>query len=249
MQHTIQWILIVTIMSSLLLAACKPVVSVASTDKPAQMEAIGDTGFNRLILTEDAVKRLTIETVPVSQEIITRKRIFGGQVGTLPGADPSDLSSALIEVEINEGDRARLIPSASGLVLPYLDDANVAQVHARSVEVPAVDDHASTQGRLYYQVDNSNQDFALGQRVRIEVPLEGDATQQRVIPYAGVIYDLQGNTWIYTNPEPFIFIRQPILIHYILGNWAVLTEGPAVGTPIVTAGAAELYGIEFGVGK
>jgi hypothetical protein len=29
----------------------------------------------------------------------------------------------------------------------------------------------------------------------------------------------------------------------------VLDDGPAVGTAVVTVGAAELYGVEFGIGK
>jgi len=34
-----------------------------------------------------------------------------------------------------------------------------------------------------------------------------------------------------------------------VGTMAVLDHGPAPGTRVVTAGAAELFGTEFGVGK
>lgn len=70
-----------------------------------------------------------------------------------------------------------------------------------------------------------------------------------VVPYASVIYDLNGETWVYTSPESLTFVRHRIEVDYISADLAVLTSGPEVGTEIVTVGVAELYGIETGVGK
>jgi len=64
-----------------------------------------------------------------------------------------------------------------------------------------------------------------------------------------VLYGVHGETWVYTNPEPLVFIREPIVIDYIEGDLAVLSEGPEAGTAIVTVGAAELFGTETGVSK
>jgi hypothetical protein len=41
------------------------------------------------------------------------------------------------------------------------------------------------------------------------------------------------------------FERQRIGIERIVGDLAVLSEGPPVGTPVVTVGAALLYGAEI----
>jgi hypothetical protein len=71
---------------------------------------------------------------------------------------------------------------------------------------------------------------------------------QVVVPYAAVLYDAHGDTWVYTSPEPLVFIRHKVKIDYIEGNRAVLSEGPAVGMNVVTIGAAELLGTEFEVG-
>lgn len=73
--------------------------------------------------------------------------------------------------------------------------------------------------------------------------------QRLIIPYAAVIYDDDGATWTYTNPEPFVYVRHRISIEYIDQDFAVLTDGPPPGTAVVIAGAAELFGAEFGVGK
>jgi hypothetical protein len=70
----------------------------------------------------------------------------------------------------------------------------------------------------------------------------------KVVPYAAIIYDIKGDTWVYTNPEPLNFLRHQITIDHIKGNEAVLSQGPMVGTEVVTVGVAELYGTESGVG-
>ena len=70
-----------------------------------------------------------------------------------------------------------------------------------------------------------------------------------VIPYASVIYGLNGETWAYTNPEPLTFIRESLTVDFIEGEMAVLIDGPAPGTVLATVGVAELYGIDTGVGK
>ncbi len=67
---------------------------------------------------------------------------------------------------------------------------------------------------------------------------------RKVIPYAAILYDTQGATWVYTNPEPLIFFRNPIKVDYIAGDDAFLLEGPPTGTAVVTIGGAELYGAE-----
>jgi hypothetical protein len=69
------------------------------------------------------------------------------------------------------------------------------------------------------------------------------------MPYAAVLYDPNGDTWAYTNPEPLVFVRSPITVVTIEGNRAVLSAGPAAGTQVVTVGAAELLGTEYEVGE
>jgi hypothetical protein len=80
-------------------------------------------------------------------------------------------------------------------------------------------------------------------------PRGGKSATRKVIPYAAVLYDVNGNTWVYTMPERLTFVRDRVDIDYIEGDLAVLLSGPPSGTAIVTAGADELYGTEFGVGE
>jgi hypothetical protein len=75
------------------------------------------------------------------------------------------------------------------------------------------------------------------------------AATRTVIPYAAVLYDLGGETWTYVRAEPLVFMRHRLRVDYIEGDLAILHEGPPAGTAVVTVGAAELFGIELGVGK
>ena len=73
-------------------------------------------------------------------------------------------------------------------------------------------------------------------------------TSRMVIPYAAVLYDPNGDTWTYTSPAPFVFIRSRIRVDHIEGSQAFLSSGPPPGTDVVTVGAAELLGVEYRVG-
>ncbi len=65
------------------------------------------------------------------------------------------------------------------------------------------------------------------------------------IPYAALIYSHDGETWVYTNPEPEVFVRAAVEVDRIDTETVYLFTGPAPGTRVVTVGAAELYGAEF----
>jgi hypothetical protein len=75
-----------------------------------------------------------------------------------------------------------------------------------------------------------------------------DATGRMIAPYAAVFYDVAGVAWVYTNPQPLMFVRHKVTIEQIKGANAFLMEGPPAGTPVVIIGVSELYGTEKGVG-
>ena len=67
-----------------------------------------------------------------------------------------------------------------------------------------------------------------------------------VIPYSAVLYDPDGATWTYTSPKPLEYVRADITVKSIDGQRAILTKGPPPGTAVVTLGATELWGVEYG---
>jgi hypothetical protein len=72
-----------------------------------------------------------------------------------------------------------------------------------------------------------------------------NGVQRMVVPYAAILYDTEGATWVYTNPEPLTYVRHPITVDQIKGDEALLSDGPPSGSAVVTVGAEELYGAEF----
>ena len=46
--------------------------------------------------------------------------------------------------------------------------------------------------------------------------------------------------------QPLVFERADITVDRIDGERAILAKGPAPGTAVVTVGATELWGVEYG---
>jgi hypothetical protein len=71
--------------------------------------------------------------------------------------------------------------------------------------------------------------------------------QQVVVPLDSVIYDKDGNTWVYVSDGPRSYQRYPVRVGHVDGDTAVLSSGPPAGAKVVTVGAQELLGAELGV--
>jgi hypothetical protein len=69
-----------------------------------------------------------------------------------------------------------------------------------------------------------------------------------VVPSSAVFVDPEGRWWVYTNPEPQVFVRHEIGLDRQAAGRAYLSSGPPVGTQVVTVGVPELAGVEDGVG-
>jgi len=77
------------------------------------------------------------------------------------------------------------------------------------------------------------------------VKVRSDGARE-VIPYKSLLYDPDGKTWAYISPKPLVFQRADVTVQEIEGDSVVLAKGPPVGTPVVTVGATEIWGVEYG---
>jgi hypothetical protein len=68
-----------------------------------------------------------------------------------------------------------------------------------------------------------------------------------VVPYAALIYDGRGRSFVYTSPEPLTFVRTAVAVDRIDRDRVLLTRGPPPGSDVVTVGATEVYGTELGI--
>ena len=87
------------------------------------------------------------------------------------------------------------------------------------------------------------------ERLSIETAPVERAGGQAVVPSGALMLDPAGVYWVYTNPSPLVFVPQQVTLDREDDNGlAYLVEGPPPGADVVTLGAAELYGVEHGIG-
>jgi hypothetical protein len=84
-------------------------------------------------------------------------------------------------------------------------------------------------------------------RLGIQTASVRKAAGRLVVPAAALFVDTDGHWWVYTNPEPLVYIRHRVGIERQAGGRAYLKTGPAVGTQVVTVGVPALAGIEAGL--
>lgn len=243
------WIgLVVIMIAALGLSAC---ASKPTSEEIAPVELIdqGD-GRNLVILTEKAAERLDIQTDTVREEQIMMKRSFGGEV-----TETGTGSGAIVMVSLTTEEMGMVNPDVPALIFPLdgddpEDDDSEEGFMAEFDELPGLDDDEDDGvAKLYYSVMDSEAGLVTGQRLMVEVSLKGDGGPQLVVPVASLLYDLNGETWIYISPEPLQFLRVPVVVDYIKDDIVVLVDGPPAGTKVAIVGVAELHGADTGVGK
>jgi hypothetical protein len=74
------------------------------------------------------------------------------------------------------------------------------------------------------------------------------AAERAIVPYSAIVYETDGETWVYASTDDLSFVREHVRVQEIDGYRAVLSEGPPAGTEVVTVGVAELFGAEHGIG-
>lgn len=89
----------------------------------------------------------------------------------------------------------------------------------------------------------------LTEKAAERIGVETVPASELVVPYSAVIYDTEGNTWVYTNPAPLTFVRAQVVIDRIDGDQAFLSQPLESDDPVVTVGVIEIYGAETGVSK
>jgi hypothetical protein len=89
----------------------------------------------------------------------------------------------------------------------------------------------------------------LADRIAKNIDLQTATVRARgaemAVPHAALIYNPEGKVFVYTKPEPATYVRAPVTVERIVGGQAVLSAGPAIGTVVVTVGAAELLATEY----
>ena len=149
-----------------------------------------------------------------------------------------------VRVPVFGSDIAAVARAAAALLRP-LADTTAAPTPARPVAAPPSGNAAAGTTDLFYALDNRAGRWRIGQRVAVTPPL-GGTTSGLAVPAAAIVRDINGGEWVYRKTQPNVFVRQRIAVARVADGTALLAAGLESGAEIVTDGAAELFGTEFG---
>ena len=165
-----------------------------------------------------------------------------------PGFAPSaDGKRWWVRVPILAADASTLDPQATASVTPPGSKLSISA--KRIAEAPPTANAVAATVDWYCEIDDPERQLRPGERVQVKVSAKGAGEERLTAPWAGVLHDIHGGQWVYEMSGATTFIRRRVQVARVVGADAVLASGPQVGTKIVTDGAAELFGIEFGPGK
>ena len=152
-----------------------------------------------------------------------------------------------VRASIYVGEQDTIAPGR-GVKVSRVSSGVAVEVPARQLEAaPAGNSNAGTVD-LFFEIPNPQRSWSPDEKVIVRIPLKSQG-EESVVPWSAVIHDVHGGSWVYVNTGPHTYVRQRVEVREVVDSLAVLVRGPLPGTPVVTAGAAELFGTEFGAGK
>ncbi|RWH31022.1 hypothetical protein [Mesorhizobium sp.] len=255
---------------------------------PAKLVEVAGSPFPRVVLTEQAAKRLSIQTEALREETAKRWMMMNAQVEIASG-EPSvnAITETASIAPAGESGQARQslikvpVDAASQMLIAVVDDEDDEDEtgdHDEFAEIfgvanPADEDKdglvvvlLTGQGRSgkyytarpvavkdrddgrFFEFLEASSGVKPGDHAFVAMKAPESGSMAKIVPYSSVVYDEHGDSWLYSNPEPLVFVRQKVAVERVLGDIAVLSDGPARGTPVVSVGAVELMGVELKFG-
>jgi hypothetical protein len=132
-----------------------------------------------------------------------------------------------------------VIPLCVILLLPACRDAATEEEAGyEAARVEKID--GSTLSRVILEEDAAR-------RIGLETTPTTTRGERTVVPESAIWVDVHGDEWVYTSPEPLVFVRAQVVVARYDDGSAYLSNGPAPGTEVASIGVPELIGSEFGI--
>ena len=216
----------------------------------AQAKAAHDATATRLgrLSTNPLEADFTLTITSPENGVIRSLTAGAGQtvVAGAPLFEVADLSRVWLRVPVYSGD---LASSALQSTIRVRDVSGTGPVRqAVPVAGPPTADPLVATTDLYFEIANSDGQLKPGQRLVVVLPSRSGTRTGLVVPAAALLYDIHGGTWVYVNERPHVYRRQRVELVETQAGSAFLSRGLQKGDKVVTAGAAELFGTEFGAG-
>jgi RND family efflux transporter MFP subunit len=156
------------------------------------------------------------------------------------------LDPVWVRVPVYVGELARLASDRDAEIRGVADPPSAPARRAKPISAPPSGDPLAVTVNIYYQVENKDGLLRPGQRVGATLPLQG-GDETLTVPAGSLERDIHGNTWVYVKSGEHAYSRRLVMVERIVGDLATLATGKVKpGDKVVTVGAAELFGAEFG---
>lgn len=156
-----------------------------------------------------------------------------------------DFSRVWLRVPVFGGDAKTLAPRVR---VQDVDGTGPVRTAVRVTAPPTADPLAVTTD-LYFELNNPDGQLRPGQRLMVTLPSKTVARRGLAVRASAILYDVQGGTWVYMSEGKHVYRRQRVELASTEGDLAYLLRGAGKDDKVVIAGAAELFGTEFGAGK
>jgi len=138
----------------------------------------------------------------------------------------------------------RLLAQGTALVVVAVSASACTEVESAAVEGYEPTRLDEVRGSEFLRVTFTEEG---ARRAGLQTGAVRGSGRHTVVPYAALIYEPDGKTYVYTSPKPRTFMRAEVKVRDIRGDRAMLADGPPAGTTVVTIGAAEVYGAELDI--
>lgn len=208
---------------------------------------------SRLDVLDKTIKGIeggTLDPLPIAAQADGVVRDVHASTGQLvaPGMALFDLVSTdtlWVRVPAYVGDVAKVRADRPAQIGGLADVVGAPTRPASPVAAPGLGDPIASTVYLYYSLDNREGIFRPGQRVGVSLAMAGD-DESLVVPFKAILRDYNENAWVYELTSPHHYSRRRVRLDRVVGDEAILSYGPAPGAKVVTDGAAEIFGAEFG---
>ncbi len=184
-------------------------------------------------------------TAPFAGTVLTVSAAQGQSVAaSAPLVEIAQVATVWVKVAIYAGD-ADTIDRAQPAAVRKLGTVTARPAHP--VVAPPTANPGAASVNLFFEMNGDDGAFRPGERVTVQLPLRS-VEDGLAVPAAALLYDIHGDTWVYEDLGEGAYARRRVEVARQVGALAVITRGIAEGTKVVTDGAAELFGTEFGAG-
>ncbi len=183
-----------------------------------------------------------------TQQVAAAKAALAGATGQRRALGPAVAGMAVggaiwVRAQVPAADLARIDGGAFVSVRPV---GGTGGIMARPVRGPATATPGAASVDVYY-APAMRAGLRVGERVLVDLPEQTDSGAAVIdVPASAILTDINGGEWVYVETAPRQFERRRVEVARIVGGRAMLARGLASGVRVVTAGAAELFGTEFG---